>query len=223
MHYRYRSVFAVLAAVAVLVPPAGALNSPLSPEAVRDAYFLGQRHDGTYPAILGKYIKNLPPPKSGPFISSVTLKTPFIQLVEYSDHYIGNYSAQKALLDHRGQEEFVLIFIEIQLTDSYGRLMPPPPNWRSRSPAGLVPRPTDFWRDFQVRIQDGNQPLTRDDFHSHSNYICGPGEEGPCLLTGATLEFDFRAESFASDFATIEVTPPEGDPVSATFDLVCLR
>src|SRR5260221_14713159 len=110
--------------------PASPFYTPLSDQAIREAYFLGQRHDGTYPSILGKYIKNLPPPKSGPYISSVTFLTPFIQLVEYSDGYIGNYSAQKALHDHRGQEEFVLIFVEIQLTDSYGRLIPPPPNIR---------------------------------------------------------------------------------------------
>src|SRR5258708_2987875 len=97
--------------------PAFPYNTPLSDQAIREAYFLGQRHDGTYPSILGKYIKNLPPPKSGPYISSVTFLTPFIQLVEYSDGYIGNYSAQKALHDHRGQEEFVLIFVEIQLTE----------------------------------------------------------------------------------------------------------
>jgi len=202
-------------------PPACPFYSPLSDEAIREAYFLGQRHDGTFPSILGKYIKNLPPPKSGPYISSITLLTPFIQLVEYSDGYIGNYSAQKALHDHRGQEEFVLIFVEIQLTDSYGRLVAPPPNWRSRSPEAWVPRPSDFWRDFQVQIYDAGKPLTPYDFHGHSTYSCG--RRGPCILTGATLEFDFRAESFTSDSAAVQVIPPEGDPASVEFDLTRLR
>jgi hypothetical protein len=204
-----------------LVLPAFPYNIPLSDESVRDAYFLGQRHDGTFPSILGKYIKNLPPPKSGPYISSVTFLTPFIQLVEHSDGYIGNYSAQKALLEHRRQEEFVLIFVEIQLTDTYGRLIPPPPNWRSRSPEAWVPRPSDFWRNFQVQIYDAGKPVTPYDFHGRSKYGCA--RRGPCILTGATLEFDFRADSFASDSATIDVTPPEGDPVSVDFDLIHLR
>jgi len=201
--------------------PASPFDTPLSDEGVRETYFLGQRHDGTFPSILGKYIKNLPPPKSGPYISSVTFLTPFIQLVAYSDGYIGNYSAQKALLDHRGQEEFVLIFIEIQLTDSYGRLIAPPPNWRSRSPEALVPRPSDFWRDFQVQVYNGDQPLTPYDFHGHGTFGCA--RRGPCILTGATLEFDFRAESFTSDSATVHIIPPEGDPVSVDFDLTRLR
>ncbi len=201
--------------------PASPFYTPLSDQAIREAYFLGQRHDGTYPSILGKYIKNLPPPKSGPYISSVTFLTPFIQPVEYSDGYIGNYSAQKALRDHRGQEEFVLIFVEIQLTDSYGRLIPPPPNWLSRSPQALVPRPSDFWRDFQVQIYDAGKLLTPYDFHGRSTYNCG--RRGPCTITGATLEFDFRAEAFTSDSAAIQVIPPEGDPVCVDFDLDHLR
>ena len=201
--------------------PASPFYSPLSDESIREAYFLGQRHDGSFPLILTKYVRNLPLPKSGPHISSVTFLTPFIQLVEYSDGYIGNYSAQKALHDHRGQEEFVLVFVEIQLTDSYGRLVAPPSNWRSRSPVAWVPRPGDFWRDFQVQIYDAGKLLTPYDFHGRSTYSCG--RRGPCVMTGATLEFDFRAESFTSDSATIQVIPPEGDPVGVDFDLVHLR
>jgi len=220
MRHLFRVLASLLVALCVSLP-ALPITTPLSDESIREAYFLGQRHDGTYPSILGKYMKNLPPPKSGPYISSVTFLTPFIQLVQYSDGYIGNYSAQKALLNHRGQEEFVLIFIEIQLTDSYGRLMPPQPNWRSRSPESLVPRPSDFWRDFQVQINNGDQPLTPYDFHGHATFGCA--RRGPCILTGATLEFDFRADSFTSDSASIQVIPPEGDPVSVDFNLTHLR
>jgi len=220
MRHVFRAFASFLVAICVTLP-ASAFDVPLSDEAVREAYFLGQRHDGTFPSILGKYMRNLPPPKSGPYISSVTFLTPFIQLVEHSDGYIGNYSAQKALLEHRGQEEFVLIFVEIQLTDTYGRLIPPPPKWRSRSPEAWVPRPSDFWRDFQVQIYNDGQPLTPYDFHGHPTFRCA--RRGRCILTGATLEFDFRAESFTSDSATIEVVPPEGDPVSVDFDLIRLR
>ncbi|HKV62451.1 MAG TPA: hypothetical protein VJO16_11085 [Candidatus Acidoferrum sp.] len=221
MRRTFRVLASFLVALCVALP-ASPIQTPLSDESVRDAYFLGQRHDGTYPSILTKYIKIPPPPKSGPYISSVTLKTPFIQLLEYSDAFIGNYSAQKALLDHHGKEEFALVFVEIQLTDSYGRLVPPPPNWLSRSPEAWVPRPSDFWRDFQVQIYNGEQPLAPYDFHGHATYGCGRGGH-PCILTGATLELDFRAESFTSDSAVIQVIPPEGDPVSVDFDLIRLR
>jgi len=127
-----RLCLAVVSATLLLVLPALAFQWPLSEEAIRDAYFIGQRHDGTYPRILNKYLKRLPPPKTGPYISSITFLTPYIQAVEYSDSAIGIYSAQRALQDHRGHREFVEIFVDIQLTDSYGPLIVPPETTRSQ-------------------------------------------------------------------------------------------
>jgi hypothetical protein len=199
-----------------------AFDTPLSDQAIREAYFLGQRHDGSLASFLGKYIKQLPPPQSGPYISSVAFFTPFAQLVQFSDHYIGNYSAQQAALDHRGQAEFVRIVVEIQLTPTYGAFLVPEPNSRSSSPSRPIPRPQDFWRDFQVHISDGDQLLSASDFHGKANYNCGRGGY-PCYLAGAKLEFDLPADAFASGSATIDVTPPEGDPVTVDFDLDHLR
>jgi len=106
--------FSCLLMVFCVSLPASPLDTPLSDEAVREAYFLGQRHDASF---LGNYIKFLPRPKTGPHISSVTFLTPFAQLAQISSNYVGNYSAQQALLDQRGQQEFVKITIEIYLTN----------------------------------------------------------------------------------------------------------
>ncbi|HYL85128.1 MAG TPA: hypothetical protein VE263_12905 [Candidatus Angelobacter sp.] len=213
---------ALLTAVLLLPTPASAFNTPLSEEAVREAYFLGQRHDGYYPRLLEKYTTFLPPPKNGPYISSIAFYTPFLQIVQYADRYIGNYSAQQAQIDYRGKgDEIVQIFVEIQLTESYGRLMPMSDNTSTSSPPALVPRPHDFWKDFHVRIHDGDQELTPTGVHGYANSNCG--RRGPCALTGATLELDFLADAFSSDTATIEVIPPEGTPVSVNFDLSSLR
>jgi hypothetical protein len=221
MRHVFRVFASFLMALCVSLP-ASAFDVSLSDEAVREAYFLGQRHDGTFPSILGKYMRNLPPPKSGPYISTVTFLTPFIQLVEHSDAYIGNYSAQKALLEHRGQSESVRIVVEIRLTSTYGAYLATEPNSRPSSPPALVPRPHDFWRDFQVEISDSGRPLTPSDFHGKANYNCG--RHGyPCYLAGATLEFGLPADAFSSGSASILVTPPEGDPVSVDFDLIRLR
>jgi hypothetical protein len=198
--------------------PASAINTPLSDEAVREAYFLGQRHDGSYPSLMGNYIKRPPAPKSGPHIFSITFLTPFIQLVANSDRFIGNYSAQQAALDHRGQAEFVRIIVEIKLTPTYGAFLAPEPSSQSIP----IPRRHDFWRDFQVQVSDGDQLLTPSDSRGRANYNCG--RHGyPCYLAGATLEFDLPATAFTSDSATIQVIPPEGDPVSVDFALTRLR
>lgn len=222
MLWPVRSCLSILTAALLLSPASFAFDTPLSDQAVREAYFLGQRHDGSFERLLEKYTKFLPPPKSGSYISSIAFFTPFVQLVHRSDQIIGNYSAQQAALDHRNQgKEIVQIFVEIQLTESFGQFIAPPAKSRSKSPSALIPCPQDFWKDFQSRIYDGDQELTPADTHGHANYSCG--RYGPCILTGATLEFDFPADAFTSDTATIQVDPPEGDPVSVDFDLTRLR
>jgi hypothetical protein len=214
-------VFACFLVAACVLLPASALDVPLSDEAVREAYFLGQRHDGSYLFLMGNYIKRLPAPKSGPHISSVTLLTPFIQLVANSDRLIGNYSAQQAALDHRGKEETVRIVVNILLTESYGRLIVAPQDSSSRSTSPLTPRPHDFWKDFQVQAFGGKHTLAPASFQGHADSNCG--RRGPCIMYGATIILEFPAESFPSDSISVQVIPPEGDLVSVDFDLTRLR
>ena len=100
MRSRLPSFFA-LALSLLLIPPAFAMDTPLSDEAVRDAYFLGQRHEQDFTDLLAKYTKPLPVPESGPDISSVTFLTPFALVAQLSSQRTMNYSAQQAEQDHR--------------------------------------------------------------------------------------------------------------------------
>jgi hypothetical protein len=211
------SVFAV---VLLLTPNSFAFDTPLSDQAVREAYFLGQRRDETMATLLNKYTKPLPPPKTGPYVTSITFLTPFALLVQHSSRQ-SNYSAQQAALDHRDQPEFVRIMVQIQLTDSYGAYIVRPTGPRSGSPTGFVPRPYDFWKDFDVQVSSEDRKLRPFSSSGQPNFSCS--EDGGCLLVGATLWFDFSAEDFASGSATIDVNPPEGDPLSLDFDLTHLR
>jgi hypothetical protein len=120
MRHVFRAFASFLVAICVTLP-SSAFDVPLSDEAVREAYFLGQRHDASF---LTNYIKFLPLPKTGPHISSITFLTPFARFAQFSGNYVGNYSAQQALLDHRGEEETVKITVEVYLTNSYGALIP---------------------------------------------------------------------------------------------------
>jgi len=202
----------------LVLSPISAFETSLSDEAVREAYFLGQRHDASF---LANYIKSLPLPKTGPHISSVTFLTPFAQLTQLSSKYVGNYSAQQALLDHRGQEESVKITVEIYLTNSYGALIPNPDGSRSASSPPLIPRPYDFWKDFHIQVLDGDKLLSPSDFGGRPISRCG--RTGPCRPIGAALNLQFLASAFTSNFVTVRVIPPEGDPVSVDFNLASLR
>jgi len=211
---------ASLTAALLLCTPAIAYDTPLSEQAVREAYFLGQRRDDSMAAVLNKYTKFLPAPKSGPHIGAITFLTPFALLVQYSSRQ-SNYSAQQAALDHKAQDEIVEISIDILLTQSYGPFLTKPTGSRSGSPLGIQPRSPEFWRAFKLRIFDGKEEITTDDVTGEPNYLnCG---EAGCDLSGATVHIRFPAIAFTSDTAIIEVTPPEGDAVSVDFDLSSLR
>lgn len=223
MHSPPRSRFAMGAALTLLAQPCFAFQSPLSEESVREAYFLGQRHDGSLEQVIEKSTQRFPAPKTGPYISSVKFATPFLNEAQLSNTYIGNYSAQHAELDHReAGEETITITVEIQLTESYGQFLAPAKlRSHSRSTSALIPRPDDFWRDFHVHIFNGEQALSSAVYHGRSNYNCG--ECGPCVLIGATLTFEFPADAFSADSASMAVDSPEGQPVTANFDLDRLR
>jgi hypothetical protein len=218
---RTRQAASLLAAALFVTAPGFSFDLPLSSESVREAYFLGQRHDGSSGRLLENYTKHLPPPDSGPYISSIAFFTPFAQLVQFCDRYVGNYTAQQALLDHRGQEELVKITVEIYLTASYGALIPNPAGSQSGSSPALIPRPYDFWRDFRVQVHNGNQIVSPSISGGHLLYRCG--RFGHCRPMGAALELEFPANDFTSDSVTVQVIPPEGDSVSVDFDLIRLR
>jgi hypothetical protein len=55
--------------------PAAGFDATLSDTAVREAYFMGQRHDETMARFLDSYDKHLARPKSGPYVSSVAFLT----------------------------------------------------------------------------------------------------------------------------------------------------
>lgn len=221
MPVRLKSLACFLVSALLLPAPSFSMDTPLSEEAVRDAYFLGQHHDQTLSLFLAKYMKILPMPKSGPDIASISFLTPFALFAQESSQRTMNYSAQEAEQDHRNQEEIVRIVIQIQLTETYGALIPTPTGSRSGSPIGFAKRPGDFWKDFEVQVVDKDRVLVPLSSSGDSVYSCD--SYGGCILSGATLQFEFSAKAFKSDSPAIQVTPPEGDPVSVDFDLSRLR
>ena len=65
-----RSLFRLAASLAcvslLLIQPLSAFDTPLSDTAVREAYFLGQRHDDSLGKLLDKHVLYMQPPKTGP-------------------------------------------------------------------------------------------------------------------------------------------------------------
>jgi len=225
MSFGCRLLAAIAMAALLAGSPALAFDTPLSEEAIREAYFLGQRRDDTLAHFLDKYTWYLAAPKSGPKIASVTFFTPYALVAQESSQRSAGYSAQQAQIDHRGRAESVRIIVQILLTDSYGAFTAVPTGSRSGAAVGYVPRPYDFWKDFDVRVFNSSaedaQPLRPFSSRGEPNVSCS--EEGGCSLIGATLYFDFAAERFERGDAFIDIVPPEGEPVSLDLDLAGLR
>lgn len=215
-----RLCIATFLALLLLVAPTLAFVSPLSDEAVREAYFLGQRHDETMARFLDKYNKRLQAPETGPYVSSIEFLTPFARLVQISSQR-PNYSAQQAEQEHRFQDEVVAITVQIQLTASYPAVLAHPTGTRSDSPVGYRLRAADFWKDFRVQAWVNEKSIEPTVFTGDPTYTCA--DDGGCVLTGATVHLELPAKFFHSDTATVQVTPPEGAEVSVDFDLTALR
>jgi hypothetical protein len=219
-HPRLRSLACSLALLPVVPLPSSAFDTPLSDTAVRQAYFMGQRHDESLGRFLDSYTKHLRPPKTGPYIASVSFLTPYALLVQFSDRQAYGFSAQQAELEHRKQLETVKIVVQIWLTDTYSAVMRNPTGRTTGNPTDYMPRPSDFWRDFQIQVLSNDKPLRYFTYSGEPDYICG---DGGCTLVGATVQLEFIADSVDSDSATVQIDPPEGEQVVVDFDLASVR
>lgn len=158
MDHSLRRILAIVAATLLFVPFTGAFQSPLSDEAIREAYFLGQRNDQSTSDFFVSYLKTLSPPKSGPYIREVEIYTPYSQLVEWSRIHSVGYSAQQATRDYHATSDSIFVRIRIDFTSSYGafelyrsgRLSEP------HKQGSAVPRP-DYYRDFRAGLSQTEQ------------------------------------------------------------------
>ncbi len=189
----------------LLSPPAFALEMPLSSEAVREAYFLGQRRDETMAKFFETYRQHLPAPKSGPHVSTVELLTPYAEAVDLSRQRTLGYSAQQAQLDYQHRGNRVRIVVHVEYTPTYGH------------------GTRGSWKDFQVQLSQQGETLEAKSVRYESVHVGTGGKGGGSWLTGFLIRLEYDAHDLVSDDATVAVDTPDGQHVVATFDLVKLR
>jgi hypothetical protein len=217
---RLRLNILAFASILILAPSSSAFDSPLSDTAVREAYFLGQRHDDSLGKLLDRYVLYLEPPTTGPYIQSVSFLTPYVLTALNSSQQVSIYSAQQAQLDHLKNPEVVRVTVQVFLTASYGPYTAAPTGTDTHALKGIFVRPSDFWRDFRVRVFQKDQMVIPTGANGQAQFRC---EDSGCILSGATLTFEYPAAAFTDTSATIQIDPPEGDPVVVDFDLTALR
>lgn len=194
-----------------------AFQTELSSEAVRDAYFLGQRHDQKLANFLSSYEQHFALPKTGPYISSIQVFTPYAQIVEASREN-PDYSAQQAELDYRQRGDTIKISVRIEFTPTYTAFETVPAGPRSGGQTATRPRSQDFWKDFRFGLsQDDNwlEPL-----EVYGEPIYTRNDAGSGALSGALVWLVYDAKDVRSEPVLVEVvTPGDLQKVDAQFDL----
>jgi hypothetical protein len=196
---------------------ASAFENPLRDHSVREAYFLGRRKDEKTAQFLSQYVKKLPVPKQGPHVAEIELRTPYQQVVLRARNAPDGYSSQQAGQEYRKHGDRVVVRVLILLTPTY-------PAHTPITPIQVEPvlvRPEDFWRDFDICLfqEEEIPPL---DVRGWPIY--GPPDFGLPGLAGAEVQLEFPANDLAStESARVEILTPDGQRVSAVFDLAKLR
>jgi hypothetical protein len=186
----------------LVAQPALAYDHPLTDEAVRDAYFLGQDADRAAD-FLSKYVQTPPLPDNGPHVSRIELSTPYAQVVEVSQQHSVGYSAQDAAADYKKRGDTILVSVQIMFTPTY---LSNDENYWSTVPVGLVQK-----THIAARSVSG-QAIYAVDHDGDSSWVIG-----------ANVYVVFGVKGVASDTLQVEVIPPGGAAVHATFDLSDLK
>jgi hypothetical protein len=193
--------------------PALAFQYPLSPEAIREAYFLGSRNDVQSAEVFEKYVHPLPKPENGPHIAWIGIETPYV-FVATEMAKSPNDRAQEAEQRFLGKPQIFRVRVEIDFTPTY-----PNPTVPSHSGLGVFLVP-DFWKAFKIKlIQDHEIPsqavLAGPIYSYYAGDVTG--------IVGAEIEVDYNPEQIDSTPINVEVITPDGQDFKTTFDLSTLK
>ena len=111
----------VFVLVVMLTSSAFAYDYPLSSEAIREAYFIGNRRDKSAADFIQKYTHHFPVPDSGPYVAMIQLETPYAQIVERAEQAV-NYHAPDAVQEFLGRPAAFRLRVQIYFTPSYTRV-----------------------------------------------------------------------------------------------------
>jgi hypothetical protein len=209
-------LFGTFMIVLIISLPALAYQYPLSASDIRNAYLLGYAKDLNTSNFFAPYARQFPMPESGPRVATITLKTPYGQLVELGQSAL-NADVQGAEEEYATRKLPFLVQVGVvDLTATYPDV---PPSDSATAPG--VPLP-DFQRDFPARlVQDGQEIAV----HSTQVYLLYSDSAFPAYsVSGAIIEYRYDPEKIdPDDEVTFEVHRPDDQQVEATFDLGRLR
>ncbi len=205
----------IFVALMLIACPALAYQYPLSSSDIRNAYLLGYAKDLNTANFFAPYVRQFPILESGPYIATITLETPYCQLVELGQAAL-NADVQGAEEEYASRKLPVLVQVEVV------DLIPPYPGAPSSDSATQgVPLP-DFQRDFPARlVQDGQEIAIAS---TQVYLLYSDSSVNSYGVSGAIIEYRYDPEKIGpDDAATFEMHTPDGQDIETTFDLGRLR
>jgi hypothetical protein len=207
-------LFGTFVIVLIIALPALAYRYPLSSSDIRNAYLLGYAKDLSTANFFAPYARQFPMPESGPHIATITLKTPYGQLVELGESAL-NADVQGAEEEYARRKLPFLVQVGVHLTATY----PGPSPSDTAAPGAPLP---DFQRDFPARLVEDGQEIAVESTQVYLLY--SDSAFNTYSVSGAIIEFRYDPEKIdPDDEVTFEVHTPDDQQVEATFDLGRLR
>jgi hypothetical protein len=200
--------------VALLVTsPALAFDDPLSSSAIRDAYILGNRKDFKTAEFFASYKHSLPTPESGPYVATITVETPYGQIVELGEAAM-NIDVQGAEERLAGKKFPFIVRVGVDVTDDYPGPSPSNPHGPSVPP--------DFERDFKIQLLQKDKKISPKSTEVHLLY--SDAVSNIYQISGAVIELRYYTADLDSyGDATISVHTLDGQNMETSFDLGQLK
>jgi len=219
MFHTPKSVVPALA-VTLLVWPDAAFCTHLSDQAVREAYFLGQRNDEKTARFLESYIRRLPMPQSGLYVSEIELFTPYAEAVDLSRQRTVGYSAQQAAQEYRDRGDVFRLRVRVFFTDTYSLSTYAQAATQKDSKLRKDVRShSSGGQGFQVQLWQSDrliEPLELPGIPVFRSYTVGDA------YFGFDVVLHYDGDEIAPDNAKVVVLTPDGQRIGADFDLAKL-
>lgn len=208
------AMITTVASALLIALPAFAYRYPLSSTDVRSAYMLGNRNDSVTADFFAQYQHELPMPETGPHVATISVDTPYRQVVELGESAL-NPDVQGAEQDLAEKDFPFILRVGVDLTDTY----PGPPPWDPAAPG--LPMP-DFQRDFDIQLVQNNKRIAAKSTQVY--LLTSDAVANIYQISGAIIELRYNTDDIDPyDEATVKVHTPDDQNVETTFDLGQLK
>ncbi len=207
-HPRSRFLFLALASLTVAASSLPAYIDTLNEVEVGEAYTLGQRHDQDLAKFLKSYEVQFPNAASGMHVTRIAVRTPYCSVVLNSFERGSTYPMSRARADYAANPYAFIAVVSVSL--------PFANSWAAddlSSPKGR------FWKQFNIELSQ-NGPIASHDRQARPLYSFGGDSSS---IVGAEMTLEYAVRDVASRMIQLQVTGPDRQPVSASFDLDNLR